>query len=217
MRHLALAALISFLGAGCAVKNVPLPQESMPTLQGLQVAQTRYAKPQFEAITAGKAMFGVFGAVAMLSAGNKLVAENGIQDPAPQISEALAKNLTERLKLRPIQVNGAELTSDSVEDLVKTAQPVELLLDVKTIRWGFLYFPTDFSHYRLLYSFRVRLIDTTVGKVLAEGWCFQPDERHPNPPTYDEMMANSAAWIKQELTSAAGRCAEQFRKETLSL
>jgi hypothetical protein len=216
MKSIALVMFVVLASAGCAVKNIPLAPETLPTLQGLQVGQTRYAKPQFEAMTAGKAMFGVVGAVAMLNAGNKLVAEHRIQDPAPEISEALAKSLIAQLKLRPVQLNGAELTSDSLEDVVKTSKPVELLLDVKTIRWGFLYFPTDFSHYRLLYSFRVRLIDAKAGKVLAEGWCVQPDETS-NPPTYDEMLANSAAWLKKELSAAAGRCTERFRKETLSL
>src|SRR5262245_24065372 len=49
---------------------------------GKVLAVTRHEKPSFSAMTAGKAGLGMVGAFAMLSAGNKIVNDNGIADPA---------------------------------------------------------------------------------------------------------------------------------------
>ncbi|RCV88556.1 hypothetical protein [Billgrantia montanilacus] len=48
-------------------------------------------KPNFLAMTAGKAMVGgLVGAAAMMIAGNNIVEENEIEDPAGHISSGLA-------------------------------------------------------------------------------------------------------------------------------
>ena len=96
---LALAAV------GCAgVKTVPLSEESIPMIEGRAISGSFSSeKPGFAAMTAGKGAFGALGAVAMISAGNKLVAENNVQDPAGYIYDSLATELAKEYSLRLLE------------------------------------------------------------------------------------------------------------------
>jgi len=72
MKKFCCAAAIAVVLSGC----VSAPSKSLDsgsTLQGEHVVISQYAKPDFAAMTPGKAAFGVFGAVSMISAGNELV------------------------------------------------------------------------------------------------------------------------------------------------
>jgi hypothetical protein len=57
---------------------------------GFILVVTTSDRPDFAAMTAGKAMFGMVGAFAMISAGNKVIRENNVEDPAHYIGSELA-------------------------------------------------------------------------------------------------------------------------------
>ena len=73
------------------------------------------------------------------------------------------------------------------------------------------------TDYLYEYSARMRLVDTKSGQVLAEGACSRVPEETKASPTYDEMLANNAERLKQELRSAAEFCVNEFRTKTLAL
>ena len=131
---------------------------------------------------------------------SKMLGEYSIPDPAAHISDSLARSMREALKMTLVQAEGE----------------AEVLLDVKTVAWGFNRLPNDHSQYRPMYTIRMRLIDTKTGAVLAEAAC-TPAEKDANPATYDQMLANGAAWLKQAYSAAAARCTDFFRRETLTL
>ncbi len=80
--------------SGCvSTKNIQISQQNLKQLNPNNVALTTREKPSFSAMTAGKAMFALVGAAAMIAAGNEIVEENNIEDPASYIQSELAKEL----------------------------------------------------------------------------------------------------------------------------
>ena len=57
-------------------------------------------------------------------------------------------------------------------------------------------FPTDWNNYRVIYSAKLRVVDTRSQTAVAEGFCSSIPEQDENSPTYDELMADRAARLK---------------------
>lgn len=230
MKTTTLAVALLLAVAGCvSVQQIPIT-DSPAALQGREVSLAMRDKPDFGAMTAGGMMGGaLFGAVggaiagsAMVSAGNQIVAEYNLTDPAeliaPALGEALGQKFNVRLgKLRP------RLSTDDAAEAAKSAAGSDVVLDVRTINWGFLYFPKlvpiGEHKYRVLYSARGRLIDVKQGKVLAEGGCSarSKNEQSADAPTYDELLANSAARLKDELAIVTDACLQQLAEKMFAV
>ena len=211
------AILIIFLVSACTtVRHAPLSQEASKQLQGQAVAETRYPTADFAAFTAGKAAFAVLGAVAMISEGNSIVQENAIQDPAIAIGEALAQRLVANrgVTIVPIQTVA---TKDDIATLVSTYPGASMLLDIKTMNWMFNYYPTDWAHYRVTYSARVRLIDTVSKQVAAETMCQTVQGDDANPPTKEQLLNDKAALLKEYLGKGVTACVDVLAKELLRI
>ena len=207
-------AIVALL-AGCAsVPEVPIasaPEE----LRGREITLAVRDKPSFAAMTADKmaagALFGAIGGAtagsAMESAGNDLVAEYNVDDPAESIVHALGNGLQTRFSTT-LAPGRARLTRAEAVEAVGVA---DLVLDVRTLLWGFAYFPTSWAKYRVLYVAHARLIDGKKGTVLAEGGCaFPPSQDADAAPGYDELLADGGKRLKQELKTAADFCANEF-------
>lgn len=185
-------ALIAALGslAGCVtVKNIPLSADVSANLSGKSVSTTRYPKADFAAMTAGKAAFDVIGALTAVAAGNSIINENEIEDPAIQISQILKKYLSEKRNMQIIDKGEIITTDDDINTLIAIYPRADYLLDVKTLIWKFNYYPTRWASYRIYYIGRIRLIDAR----------------------------KKAALLKSYLEKAASACADAFSKHILQL
>lgn len=65
-------------------------------IRGRSLVVVTHEKPSFSAATATKAMFGAFGAIAMISEGDEIVRTNQVQDPSIYIAEEIAQALAQR-------------------------------------------------------------------------------------------------------------------------
>lgn len=208
----------SLLVCGCAsVQNIPMDAGSLEQLKGRSVTPSQREKADFAAMTPGSAMFGAAGGLATISQGSEIVRAHGIEDPASAIAAVLSRDLQARYDMQasspPVPV-----TSDDLAQVARASSGVDLLLDVRTLSWGFVYVPSMWNRYRVRYSARVRLFDTKTARVLAEGSCRRsPDETPPDAPSYEELLANGAQRLKAELRIAAEHCLGEFRAKTLSL
>jgi hypothetical protein len=212
-----LLVVTAAMTAGCvSVQQIPMSASSAEVVQGKEIALSQRAKPDFTASTPAKAAFGMIGAAAMISEGNKIVKENGIEDPAVYIAQTLVADLQGRYNTR-LSPKGAPIASDDVADVVKNANGSDLVLDVRTINWSFVYFPTSWGKYRVIYSARLRFVDAKSGRVIAEGGCHRVPQPDAQSPSYDELVANSAERLKQELKTAADFCISEFKAKTLAL
>jgi len=214
------------LSAGCvSTKTVPLADKDLPKLNGSTLTYVSRERPDFGAMTAGKAMGVAFGAIggaiaggAMVSAGNHIVQENDIADPANHMAQSLGADLVTARSLSFKENNGTITKTNEPAELVKAYPGTDFLLDVRTYNWGFGYFPTSWSHYRVLYAARLQLLDSSNGKILAAGNCVRgPEKTSEGAPTYDELLADHAARLKAEIAGAAEYCITEFKGKVLKL
>ncbi|MGR6033937.1 MAG: hypothetical protein ACU4EQ_08345 [Candidatus Nitrosoglobus sp.] len=215
-----ILALIAALGSltGCVtVKNIPLSADASANLSGKSVSTTRYPKADFAAVTAGKALLGGIGGLVAVADGNKIIDENEIEDPAIKISQILEKYLSEKRSMRAIGKGEAIATNDKIPTLIATYPSADYLLDVRTLSWMFFYYPTNWSHYRISYSARIRLIDARKNEIAAETLCKSSPVDDNNPPSKDQLLENKAALLKSYLEKAASACADAFSKHILQL
>jgi hypothetical protein len=209
-----VAAVIT---ASCvSVQQIPMNASTADAIKDREVALSERSKPDFAAMSPTHGLFGAIGAAASISGGNDLVKKHAIEDPAVYIAQTLAADLQSRYNTR-LSPKGAPIASDDIAEAVNNANGADLVLDVRTINWRFVYFPMSWGKYRLIYSARLRLVDTKSGRVVAEGGCHRVPEQTSQAPTYNELVANSGARLKQELKTAADFCISEFKAKTLAL
>lgn len=210
-----LIAIAGLAMVGCAsVSHIPMTPETANTIKNREVATVKRDKPNFAAATVGQSTFGIFGIAAATSAGNEIVTKNNIEDPAIYIGERLSEELAKKYDTK-VSSKSIEIGDDNVKHISKSSPGSELVLDIMTINWNFVYFPTSFNKYRVIYRARLRLIDTKSEKVLAEGICSRVPDQTPDSPTYDELLANNAERLKKELKDAADFCVGEFKSKVL--
>lgn len=202
--------------AGCAssVTNTPL-RTDQADIGGRSLVIVAHERPSFVAGSAGKGMFGAFGALAMISEGDEIVQTNHVQDPAVQVGEEIATSLATRYDVSindEIEVSG----SDDVTGLTTRYAGNDLILFTRTRGWRFMYFPTDWDNYRVGLSMVVMLIDTDTGSTLAAADCaYWPEyDDSDQAPTREYLLSDNAAGLKTELKKGADYCTQKFLTET---
>ncbi len=202
--------LILTLG-GCATKTVLLTPSIGSAYRGKSITYTVREVPDFSAMTAGKGMFGAIGSVAMVSKGNKIIQKNEVPDPAIAIATSLVNDLATKYELTVKRPN-KKTESKNAEEIAFNYRDSDLVLDVQTFNWGFVYLPLDWNNYRILYICKLKLIDTKKQTVIASGK-FQYDSYESGVyPSYDQLMNNKAEGLKRELKKAEKECITDFRE-----
>jgi len=204
--------------AGCAgTVNTPLSTSQADQIRGRSLVVVTHDKPSFSAATATKAMFGAFGAIAMINEGDEIVRANGVQDPSVYIAEGIAQSLAQRYDL----ATSAEATIASTDDVGELSEQYaqgHLILLTRTRGWGFMYFPTDWDNYRVGLNVTMRLIDRNRRTVLAAADCaYEPEYADSDEaPTHDYLMSDHAAGLKAELRKGADHCLKKFLSQTFA-
>ncbi len=211
-------ALTGVLASGCAsVQTTRLADDSTTTLKGKTVARTVHKSPTFMAVTPGKGAFAAIGAIAMAKTGNALVEKHRIADPAGQLGAGLQGVMQSQFDVRAVSGSAVTVASDDIETIRRSAGNADLVLDVKTIGWGFAYDGFKFSDYAVNAAMDVRLIDVQTGKVLASSRCTSPVAEKDQMSTHDELLANDAALIKRKLSEVADYCTQSFAADVLGV
>ena len=211
MRKTTAIVLMAYCLTACvSTKNVPLDVAKLESSKPQSLVVTARGKPDFSAMTPGKAAFAMLGAAGAISEGNKIVKENNVEDPANYISTEVTKVLSKRFKISSVKRAKKPTQATDATKLANDYPTGGLIVDVQTINWSFIYFPTDWSHFRVIYSAKMRLVDGKSKKMLAEGFCSRVPEKDESSPTKDQLLANSAARLKKELQISAGDCVKQL-------
>lgn len=218
LKHVVAALLVLLSSACVSTKNMKADAAALKAGDYRTYTISNREKPSFAAMTAGKAAIGgMIGAAAMIAAGNTIVRENEVPDPAVYIGQTLSETLARNLELQPAETQGKVAKTGKPGELAKLYANSGLLIDVQTVNWSFVYFPMDWNNYRVIYSAKLRLIDTRNGKVMGEGFCSRVPEDKANAPTRDQLLADKAAVLKAELQKAAEHCVTQFQTNVLGL
>lgn len=214
MRKLTLFVLSAAMLSGCATVNKQsIGTQGAAALKNQSLAQTTRSKPDFAAMTAGKAMFALVGAFAMISEGNDIINKNNVDNPADAIAGALARGLAEKHGAQYAPSSMLVATNDASKIAAAAKDKARFVIDVETLNWSFGYFASAPSHYRVIYSARARLIDVEKNAVVAEGACRHFPDDTKGAPTYDELTANQAALLKSTLAEITGACIKTLETE----
>lgn len=206
----------SALVCGCvSTKTVQVDDSTTRGIQGKTVTASKRDVPDFSAMTAGKAGFGLIGATAMITAGNEIIRENAVEDPADYISARLIADLTPKYELTVVDSGGKRIVEEAPDKVARLYGDANYVVDVRTVNWGFSYFPTDWNNYAVTLGAKLRVIDTSNAKVIAEAYCYKMPEKTDSAPSHDELLANSAQRLKDELRGLADYCVEDLKTKAL--
>jgi hypothetical protein len=223
---------IFFVGLTCliygctTIEHKSLDMTSNDELMGKTIQASLYEAPSFIAHTTssglatatGGLLGGLAGASGAAIYGNQIVEQYLIKDPAGQIAIEMANKLSAKYGLEVHQGESTVSPSDNLETLKTTYGSTDYLLDVKSISWGFSYFPTDWNNYQVFYGARMRFIRVRDLAVLAEEWCeYKPSYSDTDDaPTYDDLLSDDAKVLKDSFEAAVSNCEALFDK-TLSV
>lgn len=213
---IALLSLSALLTACVNPHNVPLSSERANDLRGSRLTISKRDAPAFAAMTPGKATLGLLGAAAMIADGNSKIRTNAVADPADSIAKEIASAVAAKNGAKVIASN-RKASGESSKAIASAYSDADYVIDVRTINWSCIYYPMNFARYRVLYSAKLRLIETRTGKVLCEGFHARIPDDKQNAPSYSQLWANNASILKSELAIAARDAVAHFKRETLRL
>ncbi|TDM09267.1 MAG: hypothetical protein C4K60_08220 [Ideonella sp. MAG2] len=207
---------------GCSsfVKQ-PATPELVSQLRGQPLAKT-VGDPKFRFLTSQDGVKsalvsvftgGIVGGVVMndsaVTKGKELSDLGGLTDPGRKVADALVARLKVAVQVLPLEPSGVVEPAELNHILQVAPRDSAFVLDVRTLSWGGSYLPTQWDRYRLTYALKARLIDRARQVVVAEGFCNYLNRSESNPPSYDELVANRAALLKQRLEAYAAECAQE--------
>ncbi len=209
-------ALMLALGACASPKSELAPIALSPAdasaLAGRSATNSVYQSPDFIAESAGQGTPGIAGHAMMVGERNGILIDNKIGDPAPVIARNLGLMLAKQYGLRFSAAPRSAFASAEVTDIAASNPDAEILVDVQTLQWGLLNARSDLDAYRVKYEVRMRLVDNIDGRLLAQETCthLKDEEDGAAAPSYEDLAANGAAGLKQELLDAALFCTRRF-------
>lgn len=208
--------LLGLVVTGCAgIKTTEFTTQDSVRLEGKTLAVSRYNElPSFAAQTAVNVQFGMLGLASAQSSGNQMIRNNGIEDPAMSIAREISRGLASNYRVKVVEAEQSVPLNSKVDALAKTYSDYDFILDVKTLGWGSIYFPSDWNNYRVMYSAHARLIDVANKSVLAEGLCSHvPDyDNTDDAPTYEQL--ESGEGLRDSLANSVAFCVETIQTAT---
>lgn len=225
LKILAVLFLVSLFFVGCvSTKNIPITDNCANDLRNHTVVCSDWEAPDFSAYSSGKAMaggmFGIIGgavaANSMISEGNKIISENEVEDPADYIAEQLMSGLASQYELNQLNINNITVESEDVEHISGLYKDADYVLDIRTVNWQTL--PGNVGNrYRVIYSSKLRLIDTNERTIVAEGFCYKAPRQKDPQFSYEELMDNNAERLKSQLKAKADYCVDHFKKSVFMM
>ncbi|MBU2136783.1 MAG: hypothetical protein KKA45_11350 [Alphaproteobacteria bacterium] len=160
-------------------------------------------------LQARNAAFGAIGGVMNAHSGKTIVRDNQISDPAGPLAHKLAGELAQ---LRSARLADVPVPPGDKAASAQASRTYSHVVVVDTLYWGFMYFATDWLHYNVLYTSRLRLFDTASNENVAVKTCsWESVKAGSGKFTHNELMANNAAQLKAQFAKATEACAVEFR------
>ena len=220
---LAAAVALAAVTCGCmSQETIAADPRVTSRFNGSRIATFRREPPQFQFGTAGTLLLAglglvpaVFGGAEMQRAGDVVIREYELEDPAVYVGRKLLADLAPTFGFIPVVATDSIVSVESAQKLSAQYPDVQYLLDVRTNVWGVQVHPVRWTRYFVNYSAQMRLIETASGKVVAQSFCAKGFGRPGERPTRDELLANRAQRLKDELRLDADDCVEQFKARVL--
>lgn len=241
---LLLLSASSCLLSSCAINSgSAIRPETQAALKGARIAAVYGNPPAFHVTTMGEtfgaAMTGIaagaasgnpnMGAmmagqqVGMQASQNKIAAiqlskDLQLPDPAATVARSLVASLAQRNGMVVVPVKDPLVPSDRPSVIAKSASGADYVLKVTTVITGAIHGLTNPTKYHLIADIRMQLIDARTGKEVLSGRSFTHDtSSKATTTTYDGVLADNAAFVRQELAKFQAVAEQHFRKNILKL
>lgn len=214
MRKLLPLGLL-LLFTGCAGHNMMAIDKVTSANPGKnRLALVIHETPEFMAMTADRSMFLNADVDKAYADGNRLVRENGLEDPADRVCRMMAAAMQNRYGLQYNESAMLKSRSKKLDDLVRLANGKDYILDVETEYWYFINKEHKQPLYFVKYIANLRIIDASRGTTIGQSTCDYDTVKGGQPlVSYAELMADGGAYIKQSLDDAALFCVDKFTGE----
>lgn len=136
------------------------------------------------------------------------------EDPVDEIRETLAEELAQAFSLHLLATPRRTKAKDP-EDVVKDYPGTDLILDVRTSRWGIHRINAASVrgevHFAVLYEGSLRLIDARKQAVIAEATCSVQFSNKEEPPTITELLEDDCELLGTGLALTSETCTRRLR------
>ncbi len=218
-----LVLTLFLLMHGCGPSLIQMDKNELSRLENLSnIHAVHYPSSSFNVRTPGKTLAGGGGALGSIislglfeSAGEKMTKDYALEDPILNVQNHFLSSLETDLGLTNIRIVQESPSEDSIDELKRTVGN-GMVIDFKTTQWMLYYYPTDWSHYRIAYSARGRLVRLEDSQIIWQGTCESVGQDPKTSPTMNELIANNGALLKEVISEAANACAEQLSTHFLA-
>ena len=212
MKNLFFIFILALLFSGCiGTKNIEITKNVLTQMNGKTIVVTQYQEPDFIAKTTDSVILGRKAKEVMIREGNKIIKDNNIQNPVHYIKKNFIKKLSEKTSFTTVLSTDIEPSNDFAT-LINKYSDKDYILDIKTDNWKLTYFTWDWNVYKVIYTVKLRLINTKNGD-LIESTCSSIPENIKTAPPYSKFLENNAQILKDELQLAADKCLNEFSKD----
>jgi hypothetical protein len=212
-------AALLLLAASVSAKDklIPLSEPDAAALRGKTVALTLHERPSFTAGTAGKATFGLLGAGAMIAAGNKIVDENGVQDPGILVRTQLATVLREIYGANVLEADQQPTKAKKPKEVAALHPQADYVLDIRSGGWMFFYYPSDWNNYWVGYSVQSQLVETSTARQVSNMACNASTNQSAVRPSREQLIENGAQLLKDVTQHLGWLCTQLLAKDQYRL
>ena len=209
MRNSVILCTLAIALGGCAMTQ-PISPADNAALRGKKVVLTTSKMEPFSTVTVANSMVGAhilaqgIGEIIAAREGTQIIVTNNVKDPAIQISEGLAKSMQAKYRT-PITPQKYEVPSKENFALIRKIADYELF--VRTREWGVRHYESVF------YSAHALLTDTKTNAIVARSVCTISGRVPSSKPSYDELVANQAAILKNVLHQIGEECTKRLQKD----
>ncbi|CAN7278447.1 hypothetical protein LJR225_001397 [Phenylobacterium sp. LjRoot225] len=184
------------------------PPAAVPAGPPLIAYTVRRAPLGFIMLHPSQGALGLLGAAAAIAQSKKTVEAFKLEDLSDAISAEIAMSFATE---RGGGVAAPILLDDTHKDpAAGNIEKARYILDAGQSQVNVVYYPTNWTHYRMTYGVTVRVLDGATGKVVAKGKCVVKPEKTDNPPTEEQLFANNAEMLKTMIRAAGQTCMPQL-------
>lgn len=151
---------------------------------------------------------GLISGLMALSDGKALAEKHNVVDPAAAMAPILAARLAARAgyALSDSQIAPTPKTKDSVALLASKGR---YAVGVGTVQRRVIWYPTNWTHYSIIYWARFYVLDTRASRIVVQDLCKWTSPRE-GAPSRDELMADDAKRLKAAFADGQAACLARF-------
>ncbi len=206
-------ALASVFALGPAAAD---PAKPFDRFAGLPLTTVTYHLDTPLIATPLNAITGLAGGIAEYETGKEMLKVDQIENPADGMMAKLAPMIADAIRPSATTViTGKDSDNDGAKDLAAMGNGQGAVLGIETRAFMIIYFPFDWSHYKVKYSARARLVEGASAKKIADSNCdyASDDYDDTNRPRLGDLLKEKGALLKVKLAQAVDVCVAQFQKD----